>query len=293
MTTKGVVNVGIVRGFRERWALAVILALAWPAAGQSSDTTIAITQPSRQSKVSFLVTGKVANVPVTVGQRVKKGDTLIQLDDSVERKTLEYLEMEARSTLGIEASQKELENAQVTLERVENMFKQNVANEAELLEARLGVDIAEIRLRKANEDLALKRIERDKQAEQVQQMNIISPIDGQIQQIDVSEGEIVDPRQPACWVVANDPLWVEFTLNADQAASLESAKSLRVSYPREQKWQDANVLFVAPMVDAASDMRRVRLELPNPEGRPSGLQMIVELPQAVAEAGHNRSASME
>lgn len=293
MTTKGVVNVGIVRGFRERWALAVILALAWPAAGQSSDTTIAITQPSRQSKVSFLVTGKVANVPVTVGQRVKKGDTLIQLDDSVERKTLEYLEMEARSTLGIEASQKELENARVTLERVENMFKQNVANEAELLEARLGVDIAEIRLRKANEDLALKRIERDKQAEQVQQMNIISPIDGQIQQIDVSEGEIVDPRQPACWVVANDPLWVEFTLNANQAASLESAKSLRVRYPREQQWQDANILFVAPMVDAASDMRRVRLELPNPEGRPSGLQMIVELPQAVAEAGDNRSASME
>lgn len=280
-------------GFRGYWALIAVLALAWPAAGQSGDSTIAITQPSRQSKVSFLITGKVAKVPVTVGQRVKAGDTLIQLDDSVERKTLDYLEMEASSTLGIEASQKELENARVTLERVDNMYKQNVANEAELLEARLGVDIAEIRLRKAHEDLELKKIERDKQAEQVRQMRITSPIDGQIAQIDISEGEIVDPRQPACFVVSNDPLWVEFTLPAAQAEPLERVESMRVRDSRDKNWQSAKLLFVAPVVDAASDMRRVRLELPNPQGRPAGLQMIVELPQAVADAANQRSAAMD
>lgn len=276
---------GITAGYRGRWAWIAILALVAPVWAQSSESTIAITQPSRQSKVSFLITGKVAEVPVRVGQQVQAGDTLIQLDDSVERKTLEYLEMEANSTLGIEASQKELENARVTLERVENMFKQNVANEAELLEARLGVDIAEIRLRKATEDLELKKIERDKQAEQVRQMRITSPIDGEVAQIDISEGEIVDPRQPACWVVSNDPLWVEFTIPAAQAAALGSVTTLNVRYLDETESTPAQVLFLAPVVDAASDMRRVRLELPNDQQRPSGLQMIVELPAAIAGAG--------
>lgn len=279
-------------GFYGRWALIAAMALAGSAMAQSSESTIAITQPSRQSRVSFLITGKVAEVPVKVGQRVKAGDTLIQLDDSVERKTLEYLEREAQSTLGIEASQKELENARVTLERIESMYQQSVVSEAELLEARLGVDIAEIRLRKAQEDLELKKIERDKQAEQVRQMRITSPIDGEVAQIDISEGEIVDPRQPACWVVDNDPLWVEFTLPAAQAKALTGLETLNVRYPDESDWTPAKILFLSPVVDAASDMRRVRLELPNPQQRPSGLQMIVELPAAVAAAAGDASAQV-
>ncbi len=276
---------GISAEFRKGWIVAAILVLTMPLAAQSNESTIAFTQPSRQSKVSFLITGKVAKVPVVVGQQVKAGDTLIQLDDSVERKTLQFLELEAASTLGIEAAQKELENARVTLERVETMFEQNVANESELLEARLGVDIAEIRLRKAREDHELKKIERDKQAEQVRQMNITSPIDGFVAQIDVNEGEIVDPRQPACTVVNNEPLWVELTLPAAQAARIEGLKSLRVRHLDEENWTDSKVLFVSPVVDVSSDMRRVRLEMPNPHGRPSGLQVLVELPAAVAEAG--------
>ncbi len=283
---------GMLAGFYGRWALIAAMALAGSAMAQSSESTIAITQPSRQSRVSFLITGKVAEVPVKVGQRVKAGDTLIQLDDSVERKTLEYLEREAQSTLGIEASQKELENARVTLERIESMYQQSVVSEAELLEARLGVDIAEIRLRKAQEDLELKKIERDKQAEQVRQMRITSPIDGEVAQIDISEGEIVDPRQPACWVVDNDPLWVEFTLPAAQAKALTGLETLNVRYPDESDWTPAKILFLSPVVDAASDMRRVRLELPNPQQRPSGLQMIVELPAAVAAAAGDASAQV-
>jgi hypothetical protein len=33
-----------------------------------------------------------------------------------------------------------------------------------------------------------------------------------------------------------------------------------------------------PQADAQSGMRKVRLEMPNPQGEPSGLQAFVELP---------------
>jgi hypothetical protein len=35
---------------------------------------------------------------------------------------------------------------------------------------------------------------------------------------------------------------------------------------------------MSPQADAQSGMRMIRLELPNPQGEPSGLQAFVELP---------------
>src|SRR5690606_36008061 len=101
------------------------------------DEEIGITRPSAESKRSFVITGMVAEIPVKEGQRVKKGDTLIQLDDSVERKTLEILNIEASSELLIEAAEKQLEHAQVELRRVTELFQKRVASETEYLRAKV------------------------------------------------------------------------------------------------------------------------------------------------------------
>lgn len=253
----------------------------FPAANEE----IGITLPSEESKRSFVITGMVASIPVQPGQAVKKGDTLIQLDDSVERKTLEILEIEANSNLLIEAAQKQLEHAQVELRRVSELFQKRVASETEYLRAKVEADIADVKLRQAMEEQEKKKVERDKQARQVELMRVDSPLDGYVAAINVHPGEIVDPREPAAVVVRNDPLWIEVNVSATEASALENVSSLRVRYPAEKPEQarEAKVIFLSPTVDAASGKRLVRLELPNPEGRPSGLQMIVELPTAVAD----------
>lgn len=249
------------------------------------DAVIAITRPSNESKVTFEVPGKVADIPVKEGQVVKKGQTLIQLEDMLEQKKLQMLEIEAASELAVEAEQKALENTRLTLKRKKELHARGAATDAELEEAQLAVDIAEIKLRKANEDLQLKRVERDAQLESIRQKRLDSKIDGIVARVDVYLGEVVDPREPACTVVQNDPLWVEFHLPAAQAAALEETKAVTVRYPQSEKRSDAQVIFLSPVVDAASDTRLVRLEMPNPQNRPAGLQMVVELPADVVAAG--------
>jgi RND family efflux transporter MFP subunit len=267
--------------------LAGLLAVA-PAFGQASGSEeIGITKPSEESKRSFLITGVVADIPVKAGQAVRKGDTLIQLDDSVERKTLEILEIEAASTLLVEGAEKEKEQAEVEHQRQVDLMSRGAGSKLELLRTKVAAELADVKVRQAKEELEKKKVERDKQARQVAMMRVDSPIEGVVASIDIKIGEIVDPREPAAVVVKNDPLWLEVNLPSAQAAALGDVKTLRVRYQNEADGQarEARIIFLAPVVDAASDKRLVRLELPNPEQRPAGLQMIVELPTAVAEAG--------
>jgi RND family efflux transporter MFP subunit len=263
----------------------IMLALSPLAMAQSpSAEEIGITRPSEESKRSFVITGMVAEIPVKEGQRVKKGDTLIQLDDSVERKTLDILEIEAASMLLIEGAEKEKEQAEVEYQRQVELMDRGAGSRLELLRSKVAAELADVKVRQAKEELEKKKVERDKQARQVALMRVDSPIDGVVAKIEIKVGEIVDPREPAAVVVKNDPLWIDVNLPSAQAAALADVKTLRARYQGEgtDQSREAKVIFLSPVVDAASDRRLVRLELPNPEQRPSGLQMIVELPTAVA-----------
>ncbi len=261
--------------------LAGVVLLGNLAMGQApAKQEIGITKPSEESKRSFIIMGMVADIPVVEGQQVKKGDTLIQLDDTIEQKTLDILEIEAKSELLVEAAQKQLEQAKIELQKQEELLAKRAGSEMEILRRKVEAEIADVKVRQAQEELKKTQVERDKQARQVELMRVDSPIDGVVAKIDVHKGEIVDPRTPAAVVVKNDPLWIEVSLPSAQAATMEQTKTLKVRYHDQtpEQARQAKVIFLSPVVDAASDKRMVRLELPNPEGKPSGLQMIVELP---------------
>ena len=69
---------------------------------------------------------------------------------------------------------------------------------------------------------------------------------------------------------------------------LHLGDKLEVKYPDETEWHEAAVTFRAPVVDAASDTQLVKLTLPNPTNRDSGLQIQVQLPPEVADAAETR-----
>jgi multidrug efflux pump subunit AcrA (membrane-fusion protein) len=117
-------------------------------------------------------------------------------------------------------------------------------------------------------------------------MKLESPINGIVEKLDLGEGEVVDPNKPSCTVVQNDPLWVEVHLPSLQARKLALGDTLPVQHEGEQQWQSGKVIYLAPVADAASGTRMVRLELPNPTSRPSGLQVMVKLPEKLTRTAN-------
>ena len=118
----------------------------------------------------------------------------------------------------------------------------------------------------------------------IDRMKLKSPIDGIVQAVEARVGEMVDPsKPPVVTIVNNNPLIVEVNLPTAMSQQLKPRQPMRVSYDMKD-WKQATVTYLAPMADASSGMQTVHLTLPNTEGKSSGLQIFVELPEAVAAA---------
>src|SRR4030042_1341368 len=113
----------------------------------SGDTGIrARTNPSADIILSFVQTGRSAEVNLKEGDLVETGQILVRQDDSVEQIQLSQLEAESRNTTRIEASEASLAQKQVDLKKLERAAARNAATELEVEHARLEFKMAELSL---------------------------------------------------------------------------------------------------------------------------------------------------
>ena len=267
----------------------VMATLAAPAWGQSGGEIRARgkTVASETRDLALRVMDVVAKVFVKPGDAVKVGDPLIVEDTREEQVNLEVLRLEGDliSKLIIQAAEATLKNKQNELDRFKQMDTSNVAAKSELERAKLEVELAGLDLEKAKQDREKKLLEVKLQEERIARMQIISPIDGFVQKIDTQEGEVIDPQRPAITVVRNDPLWVEARIPTSRALGLKMGQALDVYYENENQPRKAQIIFFDPVADPTVSMQLVRLSMPNPEKRPSGMVVQVIVPAEAGVAG--------
>jgi multidrug resistance efflux pump len=145
------------------------------------------------------------------------------------------------------------------------------------------MEVATHEVAQAERELEMKAARRDKQAVHVKRMELRAPADGVVFQLVTDLGANVDPTKPSISVVENNPLKVEVQVPALAFLNLKKGDKMRVSYDKKN-WKEAAVSMLSPKAEAGSGWRTVYLELPNPEGDPSGLQAYVELPEKVVAA---------
>ncbi|MCS7034367.1 MAG: efflux RND transporter periplasmic adaptor subunit, partial [Phycisphaerae bacterium] len=166
----------------------------------------------------------------------------------------------------------------------------------EIEEARITMEVAELKVREARQKKQQAQAIYERQATKVELMDLVSLIDGIVEKVNVDAGEMADPQKPegAISVVKNDPVWVEVALlETWQAARLRPGQELLVRYTidKPDAWQKARVIYVAPVADASSAKQAIRLEMPNPEGRASGLEVEVKLPAELTVSPLEKTAA--
>jgi RND family efflux transporter MFP subunit len=281
-----------------RWVMVLALAAgggmggtaAWGQVFTAADnsTVMGTTLPSQRLELSFDGPGIIGEVQVKEGDTIQKGQELMAEDDRMEEKLYEAMRMDADSDLPIQFAQKTLSDSQTKLKRFKGMGSS--ASPFEVLEAELDVALSEIKVQQAQQEQKQKKLQADRQKIKVDLMHLKSPIDGLVEKLNLGLGEVVDPNKPSCTVVKNDPLWVEIHLPSRQAAELATGDTLPVQEDGKKLWADAKVIFLSPVADAASGTRLVRLAMPNPTGVPSGLQVLVKLPQKLLSASATTDA---
>jgi len=247
----------------------------------AGDALLARTIPSHTAKPSFMEVGIVKEWRVKPDYVVKKGQVLGLEDTDVEEMKLKSLRVAANSTAAIEAAEAERDEKKVEYENKQKGFEQQAASATEVEEAKLDWDQAEANVKFRQVEHLKAIADADTQALVIEKMKLLSPVDGTVKQINIQEGEIVDPNKPdgAVTLVTNDPLWVEVKVPSLQSQKLKQGDVASVAYQNDPvKWLTATIIFLDPEVDAASDKQTIRLELTNDQNRPAGLWVNVRLP---------------
>ena len=259
--------------------------------GLQSFSEKSFTRPSEEVDLDFSAPGLVNKVAVNEGDVVKKGQLLAQQDVSVEEANKRMYEIEANSTIEEEYAVKDLELKRNNYQKEEDLFQKKNSSFFQKEEARLEMERADASVKLAKQKRAVAQAQAATEQAKIDLKKIVAPFDGIVSKRDTHPGEVATNQadQPAFRLVRNDPLWVDAHLPAAAAARLKPGQKLDVSYVGENAKVPAEVLYVQPVVRPGSQTRMVRLQMPNPDERPAGLEVFVTLPDgavaAAAEAG--------
>jgi RND family efflux transporter MFP subunit len=243
----------------------------------------ALTAPNKEYQISFPSMGVIKEVRVKEGEPIKKDDVLMVQDTTEEVAELKMLEIDATNTAPIEAAKAKVLVAEVEFKAKDNLKKDGGFVELEWERAKAQLEVAKHDVTQAERELEMKKARRDKQDVHVKRMELRAPTDGVVLKLETDLGANVDPTKPSIVVVENNPLRVIVQVPALASLQMKKGDKMRVSYDRKN-WKEATISSLSPKADAQSGWREIYLELPNPEGDPSGLQAFVELPESAVAA---------
>jgi membrane fusion protein (multidrug efflux system) len=187
------------------------------------------------------VSGRIVALAFEEGQKVRRGQVLMQLDTSVERAEL----AQAQAQLGL---------ARTNAERADELVRRGAGTQRALDEAR-----ATLRTTEASVQLAQARIEK---------MTVTAPFDGVAGLRRVSVGAFVQAAAEVVNLEQIDPLKVDFRVPEVFLAAVRAGQRIAVSVDALAGEQFAGeVMAVDPLVDAAGRSIVIRARLANPDDK--------------------------
>ncbi|PJG85906.1 efflux RND transporter periplasmic adaptor subunit [Conservatibacter flavescens] len=163
-------------------------------------------ESSNKVDVGAQVSGKITKLYVKLGQEVKAGDMIAEIDSTTQTNNLNT----AKATLAsyqaqLKAKQTAYNIAQSSYNRLNQLYKQRATTLDSLNSAKNTLDSAKAEMDALTEDIKRAEIEVNTAETNVNYTKITSPIDGTIISTPISEGQTVNSNQtsPTIVTVAN------------------------------------------------------------------------------------------
>lgn len=253
----------------------------------------AFTRPCKDASVGFSVPSQVKEVLATAGQVVKKGDLLIRGDDEEDAALLRLQEIRAKSKATVAKEKASVELAQLEYDRLIEASSKGAGNPQEMDRARLGLAAAKANLEIAEVTQEQEELEVERRRARVERLRLTAPFDGVVDTVLVDLGQSLQESEKAIRIVDIDPLWLDVDTPTDETVR-------RRTKPGDEAWilidlagkaevVKGKVIEVSPTADASSRTRKVRIEVPNPEGAAGeGMRLVAGEPAWVRFAAPSK-----
>jgi RND family efflux transporter MFP subunit len=215
------------------------------AAGIGDAQVSCVVLPSQQINLSSAVPGIVRAVLVERGERVRKGEPLLQLIADTENAQADL----AKTKAGL---------AKRKLERNKDVIRKHLLSDMERDQLETDAAVAQ------QEYEVARRIARQK--------TTVSPINGIVVSRKVEPGQYVG-TDPVFELANLDPLYVELVFRVAAYGKIKPGMAASIALgPPVGKSRNGKVVIVDKVIDARSQTFRVRVRLPNPGLKiPSGI----------------------
>ena len=239
-----------------------------------------LIEPFVTVKLNSAVNGLLETVTVDRGDLVKKGQVLATLESDAEKAAVAVLRARATMESGIKTGEARLELSMRSHGRNEGMFHKALIAADKMDEIETTRRLAEMALLEATDNRRLAELELQRATAELARRTMYSPITGVVVERLLAPGEFSRDEQPVLKLAQLDPLRVEVFAPVALLGSMSVGQRAEVMpQPPVNGKYVARVTVVDRVVDAASGMFGVRLELPNRDYRlPAGLKCKIRFP---------------
>jgi RND family efflux transporter MFP subunit len=255
------------------------------------------------------VAGRLAELGVDLGSRVRKGQVVARIDPGDYRLRVEQAVaalQQARARLGltpdgtddrVDAEQTAvvrqaravLDEARLTRERSERLWDQQLIARSQVDAAVSALQVAEGRYQDAIEEvrnrqavLAQRRSELELARQQLADTALVSPIEGAVGQRQASVGEYLAPGAPVATLVRLHPLRLRVAVPEREAAAVQVGQTVRVTVEGDATEHGGRVARLSPAIQEQNRTLTIEAEIPNERGllRPGSFARATIVTQA-------------
>jgi RND family efflux transporter MFP subunit len=212
--------------------------------------------PNQDVRVSALVTGRIAEMKVAEGDAVQIGQVIARLD------ARPYQDQLVQAEAAAQQAKANLENAQLSRKRNEDLFQRGIAARKDFEDARTQESVAAGSVKQSEATVELAHI-------QLSRTEIRSPLNGRVAKRFVSVGEQVDGTavQPIAEVANLAEVELLGNVPSNYLSKLRIGQPLEIeSDAAAGKPLSGTVVAVSPAVDAATNLGVVRVRIVNANG---------------------------
>lgn len=233
---------------------------------------VGTVRAARTAQLSAQVVATVLSVRAVEGQRVRKGDVLVVLDDAQQRAALERAQAAvAASQQGISAAEADYSLAQATMTRYEELYEKKSVSPHEFDEVQARYKAATARREAARAGQGQARAAAAEAQTLLGYTRVRAPFDGVVTAKQVDAGALAAPGVPLLTVEDTRRFRLEVTVDEGQIEVVKLGAAPPVMVDALGAEMTGKLVQVVPAADPASRSFLVKVGLPSDPRLRSGL----------------------
>jgi RND family efflux transporter MFP subunit len=268
-----VLAVGVIWWVRRPGAILVRTVLVREASGNGIERTVlnasGYVTARRQATVSSKVTGKVTEVLVEEGMRVKEGQVLARLDDTNVKTSLRLAEAQLVSaTNALAETRVRIREADQELARQAGLVKNKIATQADYDHAEATALALKARLEQQQADVSVAGKQVAYWEQQLDDMIMRAPFSGIVTSKNAQPGEMISPisagggftRTGICTIVDMESLEIEIDVSESYINRVGAGQAVEATLDAYPEWKiPCKVIAIIPTADRQKSTVKVRV----------------------------------